>query len=108
MGAKPRVQSKAGPDPLSEIGEKLGAEVSAMFGKRCLKRGGKAFAAEHLGRFVVKLSGVDHKKALDLSGSVLWDPSGKGRPMKAWVSMAPAQSRHWPEFAKTGFKQIAS
>ena len=61
--------------------------TSQMFGKKCLKVKGKAFLALHLKTVVFKLSGDAHKKALAQKGAVLWDPSGKGRPMKEWVAI---------------------
>ena len=64
---------------------------SQMFGKKCLKVKGKAFLALHLKTVVFKLSGDAHKKALAQKGAALWDPSGKGRPMKEWVAV-PAES----------------
>jgi len=62
-----------------------------MFGKQCLKVKGKAFLALHKESLVFKLSGDMHKEALSQKGAVLWDPSGKGRPMKEWVAI-PAEN----------------
>ena len=64
---------------------------SQMFGKQCLKVKGKAFLALHQKSLVFKLTGDAHKKALSQKGAVLWDPSGKGRPMKEWVAI-PAEN----------------
>lgn len=64
---------------------------SQMFGKQCLKVKGKAFLALHKKSLVFKLSGDAHKKALSQKDAVLWDPSGKGRPMKEWVAI-PAEN----------------
>ncbi len=64
---------------------------SQMFGKPCLKVKGKAFLALHKTTLVFKLSGDSHKLALAQKGAVLWDPSGKGRPMKEWVAI-PAEN----------------
>lgn len=47
--------------------------------------------ALHKETLVFKLSGETHPKALSQKGAVLWDPSGKGRPMKAWVAI-PAEN----------------
>jgi hypothetical protein len=58
-----------------------------MFGKPCLKVSGKAFVAQHLETVVFKLTGADHASAMQVSGAVLWDPSGKGRAMKEWVAL---------------------
>ena len=62
-----------------------------MFGKQCLKVKGKAFLALHKKSLVFKLSGDAHTKALSQKGAALWDPSGKGRPMKEWVAI-PAET----------------
>lgn len=64
-----------------------GVSAGQMFGKACLKIGGKAFVAQHKDTVVFKLSGTDHAKAIGNVGAVLWDPSGKGRPMKEWVAL---------------------
>ena len=64
---------------------------SQMFGKPCLKVKGKAFLALHQKLLVFKLPGDAHKKALSQKGAALWDPSGKGRPMKEWVAI-PAEN----------------
>ncbi len=63
---------------------------SQMFGKPCLKVNGKAFLALHQKVLVFKLSSDAHKQALAQKGATLWDPSGKGRPMKEWVAI-PAE-----------------
>ena len=64
---------------------------SQMFGKQCLKVNSKAFLALHKSTLVFKLVGEEHKQAMSNKGAVLWDPSGKGRPMKEWVAI-PAES----------------
>lgn len=78
-------------DEYRKIAEALadGARVvaSQMFGKPCLKVGGKAFLAQHKDAVVFKLGSPDHERALAMEGSVLWDPSGKGRPMREWVAV---------------------
>jgi hypothetical protein len=58
-----------------------------MFGKPCLKLNGKAFVAQQAGFVIFKLPGADREKAMHLSGAELWDPSGRGRPMKEWVAV---------------------
>ena len=61
--------------------------LSQMFGKPCLKVNGKAFLALHKACLVFKLTGEAHKQALMQTGATLWDPSGKGRPMKQWIAI---------------------
>jgi hypothetical protein len=78
-----------------------GVESGQMFGKPCLKVGGKAFAALFKDAdMAFKLSGDAHAAALKLAGACLWDPSGKGRPMKEWV-LVPAKHRaRWKGLAE--------
>ena len=66
--------------------------VGQMFGKPCIKVNGKAFIAQHKESVVFKLSGQSHAIAPARAGAMLWDPSGKGRPMKEWVAL-PASER---------------
>jgi hypothetical protein len=73
------------------LSENKNVVSSQMFGKQCLKVKGKAFLALHKSTLVFKLTGDEHKKAMTNKGAVLWDPSGKGRPMKEWVAI-PAES----------------
>ena len=67
-----------------------GAATGAMFGARSLKLGGKVFATTNNGRITVKLKAgePDHTRALEVGAP--FDPSGKGRPMKDWVSFEDA------------------
>lgn len=75
------------------IGQELQAthhiSLGQMFGKPCMKTpGGKAFVAFFQGAMVFKLG----KEEVDLlkqkyTGSVNWDPSGKGRAMKDWIQI---------------------
>jgi hypothetical protein len=92
--------------PLQRIRDELGEDrvsVGAMFGKSALKdQAGKAFACLLDGEVAFRL-GRDspaHAAALGLAGAHLFDPSGKDRPMKDWVSVPPAHAGRWPEFAE--------
>ncbi|MGZ5242711.1 MAG: hypothetical protein ACXWDO_04465 [Bacteroidia bacterium] len=53
-----------------------------MFGKPCFKIKGKAFISFFQDCLVCKLSGDEHREALSLEGAVLFDPSGRGKPME--------------------------
>lgn len=75
------------------------AEESQFFGKPCFKTSGKAFIAFFEDCMVFKLNGEDHSLALSLQGSVLFDPSGKGRPMREWVQVPAAHAELWKHFA---------
>jgi len=58
-----------------------------MFGMPCLKNNGKAFAGYYQTAMVFKLTAPEHTEALALPGAQLFDPSGRGRPMKEWVEV---------------------
>jgi len=91
------------------IGEGLkNAEASAMFGKPCLKIEGKAFAAFFEEAMVFKLTGETHAQALKLSGSKLWDPSGKGRAMKEWVQVPYEHHDQWSHLAESALNYVFS
>jgi len=72
-----------------------------MFGKPCVKINGKAFIAFHKDEMVFKLSGETHKKALSIKNAHLWDPSGKGRPMKEWICVPASNSSTWKELSES-------
>ena len=76
-----------------------GAEAASMFGMPTLKVGGKGFAGLFGDAMVFKLEGDAHASALALRGAKLFDPSGMGRPMKAWVVVPSAHASIWPELA---------
>jgi hypothetical protein len=81
---------------------------SQMFGKPCLKVGGKAFVALHNDMVVFKLTGTQHEKALALSGALLWDPSGKGRPMKEWVALPATHTQHFKSLAGAALAYVSA
>lgn len=81
-------------------------ELSQMFGKPCLKTNGKAFASFFQEEMVFKLSGTEHREALLLSGSKLFDPSGKNRPMKEWVQVSFEHHNQWLALAQAALKYI--
>jgi len=84
----------------------LGAEAGTMFGMPTLKRGGKAFAGQFGDAMVFKLAGASHATALALKGAELFDPSGMGRPMKAWVVLPAAQHKAWTKMAATALEAL--
>lgn len=99
-------------DPRAEyetIVERITATTSAsagkMFGMPCLKNDiGKAFAGFHNGWMVFKLEGTEHARALSLEGARLFDPSGRGMPMKEWVEVPPAHSAKWLGLARQALR----
>lgn len=83
------------------IAEKLPGAVSGqLFGKPCFKVNGKAFIAFFHACMVFKLTGDAHREALELPGAVLFDPSGKARPMKEWVQVPYEHHAGWPALAE--------
>jgi hypothetical protein len=79
-----------------------------MFGMPCLKNSnGKAFAGYFEGAMVFKLGGDSHAEALTLSGTRLFDPSERGRPMKEWVVVPIEHVSRWLEFARNAFDYVA-
>lgn len=90
-----------------EIGNSIkGAEESQMFGKPCFKINGKAFICFFENCLVCKLTGTEHKDALSLDGSELFDPSKKGRAMKEWVQIPYDYSAKWKKFAKAAHEYV--
>jgi hypothetical protein len=93
-------------EPLDRLAAQLADDrvtVGAMFGKPALKdHNGKAFACLLDGAVAFRLGrdSAGHTAALGLDGAHLFDPSGKDRPMKDWVSVPPAHSGRWTEFAR--------
>lgn len=76
-----------------------GTVLSQMFGMPVLKANGKTFAGLYHGDMTFKLTGDKHAEALALSGSKLFDPSGRDRPMKEWVVVNQDHIDQWDNFA---------
>ena len=93
---------------VAHLGTSAGVAAGQMFGKACIKVNGKAFVCQHRDTVVFKLTGAHHEKALALKGAALLDPSGKGRPMKEWVALPVAQSRHFSVFAEAALAYVAA
>jgi hypothetical protein len=84
------------------------AEESQMFGKPCFKINGKAFMSLFDNCVVFKLNGKAHETAMSLTGSRLFDPSGKGRAMKEWVQVSASNKSRYKEFGKEAMKYVMS
>lgn len=82
------------------------AVESQLFGKPCYKINGKAFCCFFNDDMVFKLTGTAHSEALSLDGSQLFDPSGKGRPMKQWVQVPFDYAEKWADFAELAASYI--
>lgn len=70
-----------------------------MMGPPTLSFGGKAFAGLFGAAMVFKLNREAHVTALAEPGATPFDPSGRGRPMKAWVQVPIEDSAVWPRLA---------
>ncbi len=82
-------------------------EVGQMFGKQCVKVNGSAFAAFQNDCMVFKLEGSSHQKALLERDAKLWDPSGKGRPMKEWIQVPYSSSKQWQSLAGSALEYVS-
>lgn len=81
-------------------------EQGQLFGKPCFKVHGKAFICFFQHEMVFKLTGTVRTEALGLEGSQLFDPSGKGRPMKEWIQVGAQYRDKWEEFAREALKYV--
>ena len=79
-----------------------------MFGKPCVKVGGKAAIAFHQEAVVFKLPSLVHGEAMAIEGARLWDPSGKGRAMKEWVQVPVVGQDKFEAFADAAARYVTS
>jgi hypothetical protein len=85
-----------------------GAILGKMMGMPMLYLAGKGFAGLYGDAMVFKLEGEAHAVALALPTAALFDPSGMGRPMKAWVQVPVAHASAWPRLARSAAQSIAN
>lgn len=91
------------------IGKSLkNSQESQLFGKPCFKVKGKAFVCFLNGEMIFKLSRENHKDAISLDGAKLFDPSGKGRPMKEWVQLSFVYKDKWESLAEAALNYVES
>lgn len=83
-----------------------GVSASTMFGMPTLKLDGKAIAGLYGDAMNFKLPPDALAEALRLDGAHLFDPSGMGRPMKAWVVIPVAHAHEWDRFAQLALASI--
>jgi hypothetical protein len=88
------------------LAKRAGVQASSMFGMPTLKLDGKALAGLHGDAMTFKLSGDAHAGALGLVGAHLFDPSGMGRPMKAWVVVPVTHAGEWERLAQLALAAI--
>ncbi len=90
-----------------ELVAAAGATPGQMMGMPTLYLAGKAFAGLWGDAMVFKLAGDEHAAALALPGAKLFDPSGIGRAMKAWVEVPLAEASEWPRLARLAAASLA-
>ena len=91
----------------AEITASTPTTTGKMFGMPCLKNSnGKMFAGFFEGAMTFKLGGAKHAEALALSGARLFDPSGRGRPMKEWVEVPGEHASRWLELAREALRYV--
>jgi hypothetical protein len=83
----------------ARLAAEAGATTGKMMGMPTIYLGGKALAGLFGEAMVFKLEGDAHARALRLPGALLFDPSGMGRPMKAWVRVPAEEAAEWPDLA---------
>ena len=85
-----------------------GVKASTMFGMPTLKLNGKAIGGLWGDAMTFKLSPEALAEALQLEGAHHFDPSGRGRPMKAWVVVPAAQAEEWARLAQLALASAGS
>ncbi len=83
-----------------------GVKASSMFGMPTLKLDGKALAGLYGDAMTFKLNAEALSDALRLDGAHHFDPSGMGRPMKAWVVVPVPHAHEWDRFAQLALASI--
>ena len=85
------------------VAQNDGVTATTMMGMPSVKRNGKLVAGFAPGAEAMTFKLTDpaaHADALALEGAELFDPSGRGRPMKAWVQVPVRHADRWPELAR--------
>jgi hypothetical protein len=90
----------------ASLAQRADVKASSMFGMPTLKHDGKALAGLYGDAMTFKLSGEAHVEALRLDGAHLFDPSGMGRPMKAWVVVPVAHAGDWERLGQLALAAI--
>jgi hypothetical protein len=93
---------------VAQMAAVAGATPGKLMGMPTLYVAGKAFAGLFGDAMVFKLEGGAHAAALALTGAALFDPSGMGRPMKAWVQVPLEHASTWTGFAGSGARGVAA
>jgi len=86
---------------IAQLTESHDAIEGKLFGKTVVKFGKKAGIALYNDDIVFKLAmnSDERDEALSLEGSILWDPSGKGKAMKEWIQVPLIHEDKFESFA---------
>jgi hypothetical protein len=95
-------------DAIAATLEGAGVKASSMFGMPTLKLDGKAIGGLWGDAMTFKLAPDALAHALRIEGAQQFDPSGLGRPMKAWVVIPLAQSGEWERLARLALAAIGA
>lgn len=82
--------------------------VGKWFGKPCLAIGKKVFVVLWGRDLAFKLNEEAVSQALQIEGAHLFDPRGKGNPMKQWVQIPADQSSVWGRFAELAYQYVSA
>ena len=95
-------------DEIAATLEGAGVKASSMFGMPTLKLNGKAIGGLYGDAMTFKLTGDALAGALSLEGAHSFDPSGMGRPMKAWVVVPVAHANEWERLAQLALASVGA
>ncbi|MCL7451948.1 MAG: ClbS/DfsB family four-helix bundle protein [Anaerolineae bacterium] len=101
------VQSQVMHHLATEFGPGDDVSMGQWFGNPCLKAGKRVFAVLWEEDVAFKLSARAREEALHTAGAHLFDPQGKGSPMKQWVQVPADQSTTWVHFARLAREHVA-
>lgn len=93
-------EARAHFDVIAKELKPAGVATGSLFGKPALKIGTRAFACQFRDGVAFKLSPDALAQALELTGAELFDPSGKGRPMREWGQVPVDHAPRWLELAR--------
>jgi hypothetical protein len=99
-------------DVFNQIADQLASQPNIqrgqMFGKLSVSVNGNAFLAFQNDKMAFKLKDAVHAQALAIPNAQLWDPSGKGRPMKEWVQLPSETSEQWEKWANAALEYVST
>ena len=82
--------------------------AGSMFGAKCLKIGGKAYAMFHKGKMVFKLPPDTFPALFELEGVRMFEPMAGGRQMNGWVEVPAIYADRWEPLAYDALRYVRS